>query len=68
MWGGATRGRAVQRGGGRLSDAERRTSAQRRTASDGDRDEHGVAGAALLIVVTATHFAAGDTVRAAQSF
>src|SRR5690606_915803 len=59
---------AAHRGGGRASDGERRTSARRRTASDGDCDEHGVAGAGAVIAVTATHLAAGDTVRAAQSF
>ena len=36
VWGGATRGRAVHRGGGRASDGERSTSAQRRTLSDVD--------------------------------
>lgn len=46
-------------------DGERRTSAQRRTASDGERDEHGVAGA-MMVVNRATH-RPGDSARAAQS-
>ena len=62
----ATGGRAAQSGGGRASDGRGRTSAQRRTASDGDRDEHGVAGASVAIIVTAPRLVVGDTVRAAQ--
>jgi len=59
-----------QCGGGRASDGERRTSEQRRTASDEARDEHehGVAGATDAIIVTASSIVVGDTVRAAQRF
>jgi len=57
---------AEPRRGGRASDGERRTSAQCRTASDGDGDEHGVAGASAAIIITVPNLIAGDTVRAAQ--
>jgi hypothetical protein len=43
------------------------TSVQRRSASDQDRDKHGVAGASDAIVVTAPNVVAGDTVRAGES-
>lgn len=67
VWGGATRGRAAHRGGGRASDGEHRTNAQRRTGTDGNRDEHGVAGVSDVIIGTASSVAAGDTVQAEQS-
>ena len=55
-------------GGGRVSDGERRTNAQGRHASDGDRDEHGVAGASDATVVAVSVIVADDTVRAEQSW
>jgi hypothetical protein len=64
----AAGGRATQRGGGRGSVGERRTSAPRRTVGDRGRAEHGVAGASDEIVVAVSVIVAGDTVRAEQSW
>src|SRR5687767_14493496 len=58
----AAGGRAVQCGGGWASVGEGRTGGQRRTANNGDRDEHGVAGASDAIVGAASIISAGDTV------
>jgi hypothetical protein len=55
-------------GAGGPVSGERRSGAQRGHASDGDRDEHGVAGASDAIVVVVSVIIAGDTVRAEQSW
>ena len=55
-------------GAGGKKVGEHRANVQRRTASDPERDEHGVAGASATMVVTAPSSVAGDTVRAAESW